>query len=195
MTFNDVKTQINIVNSHDKVVELYNKIKPLPVGYILKNTDDWCAAYVSTILYYAGYKKICECSVPRMIQIAKMLKIWKTGIKPKIGDLVIYDWDSIKDGDHVGIIIAINGNSLTVKEGNKNNAIGIRVINYYDSKITGFIVIPYENAEKTKENTKNSYKTVDEIVSAIIAGKFGNGEDRKNNLYNYFQNLVNIKLK
>lgn len=38
-------------------------------------------------------------------------------------------------------------------------------------------------------------KTVDELVDAIIAGKFGNGEDRKNKIYNYVQQKVNNRLK
>lgn len=38
-------------------------------------------------------------------------------------------------------------------------------------------------------------ETVDELVDAVISGKFGNGEDRKNRLYNYIQQKVNERLK
>jgi hypothetical protein len=102
MTFQDIKKQIKEINSHDKVVLEYNKIKPLPESYRLKVSDDWCAAYVSVILYRAGFKRICECSVPRMILLARAAGIYKDkSYIPKVGDLVIYDWDDIKDGDHV----------------------------------------------------------------------------------------------
>ena len=38
-------------------------------------------------------------------------------------------------------------------------------------------------------------KTVDELVDAVIAGKFGYGEDRKNKIYTYIQQKVNQRLK
>jgi hypothetical protein len=65
------------------------------------------------------------------------------------------------------------------------------VIHYEDSCISGFISIPYD-----KDVTPSGkYKTVDDIVDAIIAGKFGNGEDRKEALYKFFQDKVNDKLR
>lgn len=192
MTFADVKKQIQNINSHDKVVIEYNKMKPLPEGYVLKVSDDWCAAYVSVILYKAGYKRIIECSVPRMILLARAAGIYKTsGYKPKKGDLVIYDWDGNKDGDHVGIITDIdNIGFITVKEGNKAGSIGVRALPYDDSRVMAYISIPYNKEEKEED-----YKTVDEVVAAIIQGKFGNGDNRKEKLYNYFQKKVNEKLK
>lgn len=38
---------------------------------------------------------------------------------------------------------------------------------------------------------EDDYETVDDIVDAIWDGKFGNDEERKENLYNYFQKKVN----
>lgn len=38
-------------------------------------------------------------------------------------------------------------------------------------------------------------KTVDDIVDAVVSGKFGNGEDRKNKIYTYIQQKVNHRLK
>lgn len=40
------------------------------------------------------------------------------------------------------------------------------------------------------EPTKN-YITVNDVVNGIWNGDFGNGDERKDNLYNYFQNKVN----
>lgn len=193
MKISDIKKQIKEINSHDKVVLEYNKMKPLPEGYRLKVSDDWCAAYVSVILYKAGFKRISECSVPRMILLARAAGIYKDkSYIPKVGDLVIYDWDDIKDGDHVGIIIVKdNIGFLTVQEGNKAGAISIRGIHYEDSCISGFISIPYDKEEKVP----TKYKTVDDIVDAIIAGKFGNGEERKEKLFDFFQKKVNDKLR
>lgn len=195
MTFADVMEQIKKINTHNKVVIEYNKMKPLPEGYVLKPYDDWCAAYVSVILYNAGYKRIIECSVPRMILLARTAGIYKTsGYKPKKGDLVIYDWDDIKDGDHIGIITNIdNMGFITVKEGNKAGSIGVRWLPYEDSCVMGFISIPYDKEEAPAVGEE--YKTVDDIVNAIIKGSFGNGDKRKELLYNYFQKKVNEKLR
>lgn len=38
-------------------------------------------------------------------------------------------------------------------------------------------------------------KPISTIIDRVIAGEFGNGETRKNNLYNYIQGLVNKRLK
>lgn len=50
--------------------------------------------------------------------------IWHgRGYRPQQGDVCYYDWDG-GGADHVGIVVAVNGNSVTVREGNKNNQVG-----------------------------------------------------------------------
>ena len=182
------------IKTHEEVVSYYNKIKPLPVGYTLKASDDWCAAFVSVVFAYNGYTKIAECSVPRMIGLASDYGLLhdKTYI-PKLGDIVVYDWDSVKDGDHVGIVIDIDNTHMTekhlmtVREGNKAGAIGNRVL-YSNDKVVSYYITPKFEKEAA---TAGDYKTVDDIVDAIIRGDFGNGDNRKEKLYNYFQKKVN----
>jgi len=190
---NVVKTA-KIITSHNDVVAYYNDIKPLPVGYHLQYTDDWCASFVSVVLYNNGYKDICECSVPRMNALAKKHGIYKDkSYKPQVGDVIVFDWDDAKDGDHVGIITNVNGDLLITREGNVSNDFCDRQIYTDDERITCYFAIPYED-EKPKQN-KPKYKSINEVVDGIIKGDFGNGEDRKENLYNYFQNLVNERFK
>lgn len=31
---------------HKALINQYNAVKPLPVGYLVKVSDDWCAAFV-----------------------------------------------------------------------------------------------------------------------------------------------------
>lgn len=188
----DIVKTAKQIKTHEEVVKSYNKIKPLPVGYLLKSSDDWCAAFVSVVFSYYGYTKIAECSVPRMIGLASDYGMLhdKTYI-PKPGDIVVYDWDSVKDGDHVGIVIDIdNMHLMTVREGNKGGAIGNRVIFSNDKVVSYYITPKYEEDDASAAD----YKTVDDIVNAIIAGVFGNGDSRKEMLYNYFQKKVNDKL-
>ena len=176
------------IKTHEEVVSSYNKIKPLPVGYTLKASDDWCAAFVSVVFFYHNYTKIAECSVPRMIGLASDYGLLhdKT-YKPGLGDIVVYDWDSVKDGDHVGIVIGIDGDTLTVREGNKSGAMGDRTVTRKNAAILYYITPKFEK----EAATAGDYKTVDDIVDAIIRGEFGNGDNRKEKLYNYFQKKVN----
>ena len=193
----DIVKTAKQIKTHEEVVKSYNKIKPIPVGYLLKSSDDWCAAFVSVVFSYYNYTKIAECSVPRMIGLASDYGLLhdKTYI-PKIGDIVVYDWDSVKDGDHVGIVIDIDNTHMTdkylmtVREGNKDRAIGNRVL-FSDDKVVSYYITP-----KYEEDAASAadYKTVDEVVDAIIAGVFGNGDSRKEMLYNYIQKKVNDKL-
>ena len=53
----------------------------------------------------------------------------------------------------------------------------------------------YVDANLDQRLWAGQLKTVDDVVNAVIAGQFGNGEDRKNNIYHYIQQKVNQKLK
>ena len=53
----------------------------------------------------------------------------------------------------------------------------------------------YVDANLDQRPHAGQLKTVDDVVDAVVAGKFGNGEDRKNNIYHYIQQKVNQKLK
>ena len=190
MTRKKIKQIAESITTHEEIVLAYNKIKPLPVGYKISMSDDWCAAFVSVVFWYCKCTDFAECSVPRMIELAKKKGIYKNkNYNSQVGDVVIYDWDSIKDGDHVGIIIKKEDNLLTVREGNKSNAIGNRLVNKSAECISGYITPKFE------EETASDYVLVSDVVKAIIQGKFGNGEERKNNLFIYFQELVNKEMK
>ena len=63
---------------HKSILSLYNSINPLPRGYILKESDAWCAGFVSAI---AKETNLCdlmpvECSCSQIINNAKERGIW-----------------------------------------------------------------------------------------------------------------------
>lgn len=185
---------------HNKVIEVYNKQKPLPRGYKIKPNDYWCAATVSAVFLLNGYNTFSECSCVKMIEKAKAAGLWeeKDNYAPKIGDVIMYDWqdngkgDNKGQADHVGIVVKVNGDKFTVREGNKNNAIGERTLQVNGKYIRGFILPPYEVVKK---------KTAEKIAEEVIAGKWSKGTKRKALLeaagYNYreIQDIVNKKLK
>lgn len=113
---------------HKKIIDVYNTIKPLPRGYRVKYTDNWCATFVSYILFICGCKrKIYECGAERMRQKCKkyLLDDNKSG---QINDIIFYDWNNDKWSDHVGIISEVSKNYYLVIEGNTDRAVGIRKI-------------------------------------------------------------------
>lgn len=175
---------------HKEIIDGYNKMKTLPRGYKVKYSDDWCATFVSFILYSCNAKNPpCECSVPKMWAKAKKNKqIVNT---PKINDVIVYDWGNNGTLDHVGIIYNIKGNTLYVIEGNKSNACGTRTISKNSNVVHGFIRVP-QNTTTVKKKKTNT-----EIAKEVIKGKYGNGDDRKKAIeklgYNYseIQKIVN----
>lgn len=145
-------TNLKGEDGHKWVVNTYNSIDPRPRGYKLQSKDPWCAATVSAVLHSLGNDDIAECSCPAMVKKAKDLGIWveNDGYAPIPGDIIMYDWqddgsgDNMGNPDHVGIVVKVDDNKITVREGNKNNAVGNRVILRNGKFIRGYIVPKYE---------------------------------------------------
>ena len=83
--------------AHQRMVEDYNSVKPLPVGYAVKNTDDWCDIFVTVVFQREGLSHLVgrECGVERHIQIFKKLGIWNEDgtTTPQSGDIITFNWD------------------------------------------------------------------------------------------------------
>ena len=119
--------------THKKIIDVYNAQKPLPVGYAVKYTDEWCATFVSAVVVQLGYTDIIptECSCPRMVKLMQSKGIWVEDENrvPNVGDILFYDWrdngvgDNKGDADHVGIVERVSGNTITVIEGNYSNSV------------------------------------------------------------------------
>jgi hypothetical protein len=59
-------------------IDTYNAVRPLPRGYAVKYTDEWCAAEISAIAIEAGVNDIipCECNCGEMIKLFQCLGEW-----------------------------------------------------------------------------------------------------------------------
>ena len=138
---------------HKKIVDIYNNHKPLARGYKVQYTDEWCATAVSAAFIKAGLTDVgfTECSCNRMIDLYKAKGRWEESDSyvPKIGDIVMYDWqdngigDNVGSADHVGLVAAINGTRLTIIEGNKNESVSYRSINANGKYIRGYCLPDY----------------------------------------------------
>lgn len=141
--------------SHRQIIDIYNTISPLPGGYRLSYTDPWCAAFVSAAAQVCGCTGIVfpECSCDRMIERYKAAGCWiedDTHV-PQPGEIIFYDWqdsgagDCTGSADHVGLVADVRGNTITVIEGNKSDAVGYRYLEINSRYIRGYGVPDYDS--------------------------------------------------
>jgi hypothetical protein len=180
--------------THKAIIDVYNAHRPLARGYKVKYTDAWCATFVSAVAIKIGYTDIIptECSCQKMIDLFKSKGAWAEDESrtPAPGDIIFYDWqdsgagDNKGNSDHVGIVEKVSGGNITVIEGNYSEAVKRRTLSVNGKYIRGYGVPKYD-----KETTGTSGKSIIDIAKEVIAGKWGNGTDRKNRLeaagYNY----------
>lgn len=139
---------------HRRILEVYNSIRPLPRGYAVKESDAWCAAFVSAAAVMAGAAHLLplECSCVRIVEQAMDMGIWqeRDDYVPQIGELVLYNWDARGSGDdtgapdHVGVVIGAENGELLVVEGNYSNAVKLRQLPVNDGRIRGFVCPKFE---------------------------------------------------
>ena len=196
--------------THKGIIDVYNGHKPLARGYKVKYTDAWCATFVSAVAIRCGLTEIIptECGCGQMVELFRAMGEWQESDSrtPAPGDVIFYDWDDSRTGDcmgwpdHVGIVEGVDGGKITVIEGNKNNAVGRRVLAVDGRYIRGYGVPRYEE-ESGEDAAGSAAKTVAAIAKEVIAGAWGNGEERKKRLeaagydYRAVQDQVNALLK
>lgn len=151
--------------SHKMIIDTYNKIKPLPRGYKVRYTDEWCATTISALAYTLGALDIipAECSCSKMIEGFKALGCWmeSDSYTPKPGDIMFYDWqdsgkgDNAGSPDHVGIVEKVEGKQITVIEGNKGEAVARRYLQVNGRYIRGYGLPKYITTTNNNKPTTN----------------------------------------
>ena len=196
---------------HYEMLAIYNAQSPLPRGTRMQATWPWCAAFVSTVSLQCGLRDIMptECDCPGMVRLYQELGRWveDDAYIPSPGDVIFYDWqdsgvgDNAGQPDHVGIVAARDGQTMTIIEGNCDNAVKTRSLAVNARFIRGYGIPDYASKsegtepqpepaptpepepepEKPAEET-----TVDPFITKtareVIAGKWGNGQARKDAL-------------
>lgn len=192
--------------SHKAIIDVYNAHKPLARGYAVKYTDAWCATFVSAVAIKCGYTSIIptECGCENMINLFKNLGSWveNDAYVPKAGDVIFYDWDDNGSGDctgysdHVGIVEKVSGSTMTIIEGNYSNTVKRRSIAVNARYIRGYGVPKYDSDGSASTSAPSASKSITEVAKEVIAGQWGNGDDRKNALQNagYNYNAVQAKV-
>lgn len=194
---------------HKQIIDLYNSHKPLARGYAVKYSDEWCDTTVSAAAIKAGVVDLIgtECGCEQHVKIFQSMGIWMEDgtITPIPGDIILYNWDDAtqpNDGysDHIGYVESVSGRTITLIEGNKNEAVARREIPVGWGYIRGYARPKYASGGTAPSNPTPS-KTLNEIAREVIKGVYGNGSDRSKALQalgydpNKVQERVNAILK
>ena len=130
-----------------QIIDLYNSVKPLPRGYAVKYTDEWCDTTVTAAGIKAGCSDLIgrECGCEQHVKIFQSMGIWiEDGtITPIPGDIILYNWDQGYQpnngySDHIGFVESVSNGQITCIEGNKEEAVARRVISVGNGYIRGF---------------------------------------------------------
>lgn len=201
---------------HADLLNIYNAQRPLPRGTRMLSTWPWCAAFVSTVSLQCDLRDIMptECGCPSMIRLYQELGRWieDDAYVPSPADVVFYDWqdsgigDNVGQSDHVGIVVSCTDGMMTIIEGNCDNAVKLRQIAVNARYIRGFGCpnyaskadgaepkptpepTPQPEPEKPAEETTDPFIT--QVARQVIAGKWGNGQARKDALAAWFTKAV-----
>lgn len=152
-------------DEHRRILSIYNGIRPLPRGYKVKESDAWCAAFVSAaaVLAEEGDHYPLECSCVRIVEKAREMGIWTEADNhlPRIGDWILYNWQAGSLGDdagapdHVGIVIGVDAGQILAVEGNYDNSVKLRRLPLDWQLIRGFVSPELDRG--------TVYRTVDEV--------------------------------
>lgn len=194
--------------SYKEIIDIYNSFTgTFPRGVRMQYGWAWCACTWSALAVSLGYTEVMpiEISCGELVKRAQEMGIWveDDSYRPLPGDGILYDWDDNGVGDnqgwpdHVGVVVAVSEKDITVIEGNKSDAVGTRTISINGKFIRGFITPKF----KDEESLPVIVKTVEEIVSEVISGLWGNGTERRDALtiagydYEEIQKKVNETVK
>lgn len=207
---------VNLVNSwlgrneadgsHKLIIDIYNKMTgPLPRNTKMQYDWAWCACTWSALAVKLGYTDIMpvEISCYYLIEQAKKMGIWieSDNRVPKIAEAVLYDWDddaNYKSTDnkgypeHIGVVVEVNESAgyFVVTEGNYSNAVKKRTLSINGRYIRGFISPKYDDdGFVLVPSVQVGGKSIETVAREVIAGSWGTGSKRKQNLeaagYNY----------
>ena len=201
--------------AHQALIDAYNAVQPLPVGYAVTYSDDWCDVFVTVMGDQAGIAHLIgrECGVPRHLTWCKEQGIWLGHVRHQAGELIVFDFGG-GPASHIGIVESVDGPSETVNtiEGNWLNQVVRRHYASNDWRILGYARPRYDaragsvatGSEAGGVNRPNgcvdAASDLDDVALSVIRGDWGNGQERIDRLADagydaqVVQGLLNEKL-
>lgn len=175
---------------HKKMLNEYNSIRPLPMGYAVKTYDDWCDMFVTVMAKRAGAYNLvgAECGVERHKKIFKTKGIWLGLVEPMPGDIVIFHWGGDREGfaHHIGYVESYKNGVITTIEGNVFiggiSQVARKTYKWNANVIQGYARPHYGISEAQPYRPKS----VEKLAQEVINGVHGHGEARKKSLGNRY---------
>lgn len=157
------------------IIDTYNSHNPKARGYTMKYSDEWCSCFVSAVAIKLGYTDIIpiEVGCEKHVQLFKAKGIWieNDAHIPKIGDILLYDWndnglgDNVGSSDHIGYVVSVGNGTFTVIEGNYSQKVTKRTMSVNGRYIRGFASPKYDAETQTEKTPiKYNYKVGDTIT-------------------------------
>lgn len=123
--------------AHHGMIDDFNRRLAARVGYTMKYTDPWCAAFVSLCAEIAGAHLPVGVGVRPMVQEAQAAGTWSK--TPVPGCYIVYDWDADGKGDHIGIVELVDCDRVQAIEGNYSDRVKRRWIARNAPEVLGYI--------------------------------------------------------
>ena len=112
----------------------------------------WCGCFLSWGA--AQQRDTINGDPPRFADVDEGMKgfkdsrMWRergdTNNMPIPGDYVFFDWDGVKDPDHVGAVLCVEGNFLYTIEGNSGGRVAVQRYSLSDPRIVGYGVLNWK---------------------------------------------------
>lgn len=143
-----------VVGGERKGYTRYGAMYGVPYG-------DWCAMFIEFSMHYAG---VSTRLMPASHGVASWIRNMQAmdnyylpgSYTPEPGDIIFFDWDDVRDGDHVGLVAEVktkeetdaSGSKVTVAtsvvalEGNSANEVRYNTYKIDDETIMGYSHMP-----------------------------------------------------
>lgn len=171
----DLQRHVGVImysQQHLSIIDAYNNIKPLPVGYQMSYSDDWCDAFVTYMADRHGLADQIgrECGVERHRRIMEAKGLYMGKVNPRPGDIIFFDWNSDGFCDHIGFVVEVGSGQVTTIEGNSLRQIRR---NKYDQN-----AIFIKGYARPKYSQNKSLDQIHRVALEVIRGLWDNGKVR-----------------
>lgn len=106
----------------------------------------WCACYLSWAIAQEqvsiqSNKRFCEANVEKLKNCFVYPEWKEKNVDFESGDLIFFNFDTDKEADHVGVVLAMEGDYIYTIEGNTAGKVAVRKYDKNDKRILGYGVL------------------------------------------------------
>lgn len=157
----------------------------------------WCCAFISWL--FKAEQGLCKKTASCENLLSWFESRGQIVKKPEAGDIVFFKYSTnARRTNHVGLVVSVSGNCINTIEGNTSNSAKgsqdnggmVAQRNRYNN-IVAYARPKYQGSNNAFSN--NDKKSVEEIAAEVIAGKWGDGNDRRQRITNAGYNYEEVR--